>query len=105
MNSTKICSPMAMDPDFVELLEEFVSNIPERIRTIRERLEDQDRPSLCTLVHQLRGACGSYGYHDMTPLASELEFALRSDKQLSDLVAQVEEFLDACSRISAEAAS
>ncbi|MDX1925624.1 MAG: Hpt domain-containing protein [Pirellulaceae bacterium] len=102
IKSPKIFSEMASDPDFAELLEEFVSKIPERIRTIHERMEAQDRTTLCTLVHQLRGACGSYGFHEMTPLASALELALRSDKQLSELSIQVQDFLDACSRLTAD---
>jgi histidine phosphotransfer protein HptB len=102
IKSEKIFSEMASDPDFAELLEEFVSKIPERIRTIRDRMEAQDRTMLCTLVHQLRGACGSYGFHEMTPLASDLELALRSDRQLSELAMQVGDFLDACTRITAD---
>lgn len=102
IKSEKIFSEMAIDTDFTELLEEFVSKMPERIRTIRDHMEAQDRTTLCTLVHQLRGACGSYGFHEMTPLASDLETALRSDKQLSELTLQVQDFLDACTRITAD---
>ena len=103
MTAVKISSDLALDPDFVELLEEFISHIPERIRSIRERLDGRDRVSLCTLVHQLRGACGSYGFHQITPLATDLEFGLRSDKQLNELEAQIQDFLDACSRMTAAA--
>ena len=103
LNTGKIHSEMASDPDFIELLEEFVANVPERIRTIQESVAVQDRSKLCTLVHQLRGACGSYGYHDMTPLATELEISLRSGKQLDDLILQIDCFLDACSRMTSEA--
>ncbi|MFO1064544.1 MAG: hypothetical protein U0892_11830 [Pirellulales bacterium] len=33
-----------------------------------------DHAGLCTLVHQLRGACGSYGFEEITPIANELGF-------------------------------
>jgi HPt (histidine-containing phosphotransfer) domain-containing protein len=89
----------ASDPEFGDLLEEFVSLIPERIRSIREAIERGDKAKVSALVHQLRGACGSYGFHQVTPFATELEVALKSIAHLSELTGPIEIFLGVCGQM------
>ena len=52
-------------------------------------------------VHQLRGACGSYGFHELTSQATELENSLSAHVALVELNDALEEFLSACSRMTA----
>ena len=102
MTASPIRSALVQDPDFAEIVSAFVEEVPKRVESIRNTFAEQDRKRLCTLVHQLRGACGSYGFHELTPLATTLEFSLRSTVPLEQLLPQVEEFLEACLRMTDE---
>lgn len=102
MSLPPIRSQLADDPDYAELVSEFVSNIPLRILSIRKSMEQNDSNQLCTLIHQLKGACGSYGFHEVTPLATILEEQLRSGATMTALVDRLEDFLETCQRLSAD---
>ena len=99
-----IHSKLADDPDYSELVSEFVSNIPERVLSIRKSVEQSDSKLLCTLIHQLKGACGSYGFHEITPLASSLEGQLRSGASMLSLIDALEVLIDTCLRMTADPA-
>jgi HPt (histidine-containing phosphotransfer) domain-containing protein len=102
MSLPPIRSQLADDPDYAELVSEFVSNIPLRILSIRKSMEQNDSNQLCTLIHQLKGACGSYGFHEVTPQATILEEQLRSGATMTALVDRLEEFLETCQRLTAD---
>lgn len=99
-----IRSKLVDDPDYSELVSEFVSNIPERVLSIRKSLEQSDSKLLSTLIHQLKGACGSYGFHEITPLATSLERQLRSGASMLSLVDALEVLIDSCLRMTADPA-
>jgi histidine phosphotransfer protein HptB len=101
MSLPPIRSKLADDPDYTELVSEFVSNIPLRLLSIRKSMEQNDRNQLCTLIHQLKGACGSYGFYEVTPQATILEEQLRSGASIIALVDRLEEFLATCQRLTA----
>lgn len=104
MSSEPIHSTLVQDPDYAELVAEFVSNVPERVRAIRQSIDSNDAKQLCTLVHQLKGACGSYGFHEITPIAASLETKIRSGTELTSLLDSLEVFIATCLRMSAEPA-
>jgi len=96
MSSGSIHSSLISDPDFTCLVSEFVGEIPNRVSAIRLTVAEQSISQLCVLVHQLRGACGSYGFHEMTPIATSLEMSLRSGKSIEELTDDIETFLELC---------
>lgn len=102
MSLPPIRSKLADDPDYAELVSEFVSNIPQRLLSIRNSMEQSDSNQLCTLIHQLKGACGSYGFHEVTPHATTLEEQLRSGATMIALVDTLEAFLETCQRMTAD---
>ena len=104
MQLQPIHSKLVDDPDYSELVSEFVSNIPERVLSIRKSVEMSDSKLLSTLIHQLRGACGSYGFHEITPLATALEGQLRSGASIMSMVDALEELIDSCLRMTADPA-
>ena len=65
-------------------------------------MEQSDSNQLCTLIHQLKGACGSYGFHEITPHATTLEEQLRSGANMASLVDSLEAFMETCLRMTAE---
>lgn len=102
MSLPPIRSKLADDPDYTELVCEFVSNIPLRLLSIRKSIEQNDHNQLRTLIHQLKGACGSYGFHEVTPQATILEEQLRSGATMIALADRLEEFLATCQRLTAD---
>ena len=86
MSSAPIHSTLVDDPDYAELVSEFVSNVPERVNAIRKSIDTNDTKQLCTLIHQLKGACGSYGFHEITPIAASIENQMRSGTEIAALL-------------------
>jgi HPt (histidine-containing phosphotransfer) domain-containing protein len=102
MISNPIRSTLIGDPDFKQILVEFVSKVPKRLESIRNAMNESDTENLCVLLHQLKGACGSYGFHELTPLASQLEAELRSGASLRSQLDALEIFIESCMRMTAE---
>lgn len=88
-----IYSEFADDIEWRELLEDFVALIPQRVASIRTGMDAADVAGVRTVVHQLRGACGSYGFHTLTKPAALLESAIEMNKCLSAHQTQIAEFI------------
>jgi histidine phosphotransfer protein HptB len=101
---SKIRSTLASDPQFKELVSLFVAEIPQRVATIEMSLQAEDLARLKTLVHQLKGACGGYGFPMISLEAEALESHLNSlhvwDKKDIDDV--VRKFVEMLNQMSAE---
>ena len=65
------------DPDMLEIVREFASELPARIAKLEAHLAANDMRALQTLAHQLKGAGGGYGFPQITELAASLESALK----------------------------
>ena len=99
--ATSIRSTLARDPDLGELVEMFVDEMPQRVAALQEFKAASDWEGLGRAAHQLKGAAGSYGFHELTPFAARLEAAIRQDHAYSRAPALLQELLDACQRIRA----
>ena len=66
------------EPEFAGLINNYVAMLPNMAATIREALDEADWPQLKTLVHQLKGTGGNYGFNGITELAAKLEFQVIS---------------------------
>ena len=102
MNLTKapIRSSLIDDPDLKELVVEFVGKVPLRIQGIQTAIAKKDSADLKTKIHQLRGACGSYGFRELTPLATSIENRLQAGESIEQVQNLLDEYLDACGRIT-----
>ncbi len=100
--NTPIRSNLIDDPDLRELVVEFVGKVPQRIQGIQAAVAKKDTEELKTKVHQLRGACGSYGFRELTPLATSIENRLRAGETIDQVKALVDEYLEACGRITCD---
>lgn len=102
-DQTAIYSDFGGDPEMGELVEMFVAEMPDRINAIVESLGSGDLQSLQYATHQLKGAAGSYGFHQLTPYASEAESMVRSEQSEESVCKAVHELIDQCLRIRAGA--
>lgn len=61
------------DPEFTDLVEEFLNGMPERVAQLEGALAGQDFDLLRYYAHQLKGSGGGYGYPTVTEYAARLE--------------------------------
>ena len=78
------------DPDMMEIVREFVADLPVRSAALASALETSDLDTLQTLAHQLKGAGGGYGLQQITDAAGVLEQSLRQGADASLLKDQCE---------------
>lgn len=72
-----IVSDFATDPDMRELVDFFVSALPERIGALRAALAEKRMRDLERLAHQMKGAAGGYGFPALGSAAAALEGTLK----------------------------
>ncbi len=96
-----IHSTLASDPDFSDLVVEFVAGMPSRIREIKSYREKMDKLQLQRAIHQLRGACGGYGFSQLTEIATSIEESMKSGARMESIEPRLDEFLEMLSRITA----
>lgn len=94
-----IYSSLALDPDFAELVEEYVSHAPARVATCVGFVESQNWRELMRFSHQVKGSAGSYGFGQITTVAALLEAALASETELEQKTKLAEELISHLSAI------
>lgn len=99
-SSNLILSDFASDPDMAELIEMFVSEMPDKISAISECYQEQRLTELQTLAHQLKGSGAGYGFEPVTLIASQLESSLKSHVDLEAIRTEVDSLIDICGRLT-----
>ena len=98
---TPLLSEFADERDMVEIIELFVGELPERVRTLTQCLEEQRMEDLTMLAHQLKGAGGGYGFPTLGMAAAHLERELKKDQVDPDAIRHLlDELVDLCNRAS-----
>lgn len=97
-----IVSSLAEDEEYVELIEDYVAEMPERIRQMQDRFRAKQFDQLCRLAHQLKGSAGSYGFESLSPCAAHLENAVRNDRSEDEIYQLLVELTTMCQRLRAE---
>lgn len=94
-------SSLGGDADLAEIVELFVDEMPDRVAFIRDCYQADNWNELGRAAHQLKGAAGSYGFHQLTAPAAGLESAVR-EHQGPEAIAQAIKVLEnACGRVRA----
>jgi len=73
-----VISALANDPDMVELIDEFVAEIPNMLQGLEKAYSSNDMDTLERLARQLKGQSGACGFESITALAVELEKAAKA---------------------------
>jgi HPt (histidine-containing phosphotransfer) domain-containing protein len=76
----------------------YVDEMPDRIEQIREAFQTTDRDRLIRLIHQLKGAAGSYGFATLTEEAAVLEQKLL-DGDGTNEDAAIAQLLETCEKV------
>jgi histidine phosphotransfer protein HptB len=94
-------SSLAFDPDLAPLVELFVEDLPDRAEMLLDRLQASDAEGLRHVAHQLTGAAGSYGFHDITAEAAVVEQTIVAGRSEEEVIAAVNSLIDLCRRARA----
>ncbi|MGD8639504.1 MAG: ATP-binding protein [Gammaproteobacteria bacterium] len=74
-----ISTLLSEDPNFSDLVEKFVSELPELLRKLNHACQQQDWTALKDGLHNLKGMGGGFGYPILTELAGKAEFQVFSE--------------------------
>ncbi|MCG3126438.1 MAG: hypothetical protein CHACPFDD_01273 [Phycisphaerae bacterium] len=66
---------LADDPEMHDLVREFVGGLPAQLGALADAIRQSNWEQLRLLAHRLKGACGSYGYPDLSSGAAHIEAA------------------------------
>ncbi|MGH7242113.1 MAG: Hpt domain-containing protein [Phycisphaerales bacterium] len=94
-------SRFAGDAEMVELVHEFVQELPRRVETLQGLLRGSHFDELRRVAHQLKGAAGGYGFPTISDSAGSVEKLLHNgvgQAQLNDLQNRVDELVNLCGR-------
>lgn len=102
----KLRSEFAGDPDMAELVEAFVSEMPQRVEGLRRAWESQALDDLRRLAHQLKGASGGYGYPALGQAAAGVETTLNKmasggQATMASLRQEFDALVSLCGRVAA----
>jgi HPt (histidine-containing phosphotransfer) domain-containing protein len=98
----RIHSSLASDVDFADLVQEFVYELPNHQKAIRDFMAGGDQEGVQRILHQLRGACGGYGFQQLTNAAGEIEDKLRAGATLKNVTPILMDFTSSLSRVTAD---
>lgn len=100
MSNQHIYSSMAGDPEYQDLLEAFVKDLPVRAQKVHDLLTDGKLSEASDILHQLKGATGIYGFKSIYEAARQVEVVI--SKQEDNAVESAKELLAMCQRTTAE---
>lgn len=88
------------DPEDAELIEYFLSELPERVEAINEAASEDDIDQLSRLAHQLKGAAPGFGFPAIGTAAAVLEGSIKdlddSMKKLETIRGEIESLVSLC---------
>ncbi len=105
MAKTPMVSELAGDLEMHAIVEDFVRNLPDRIRMMEVALSQQDYTALINLAHQLKGAGGGYGFPVITEAAGHLEESVAYHDCLENIKSRLDELAAICQRARSTAAT
>jgi len=77
--------------------------MPDRIDHVQQLLQAADWDELGRFAHQMKGAAGSYGFNQLTPLAARVETAARGASPEATILETTTDLIDAFRRVRAGA--
>ena len=96
-----VYSTLGADPDLGDLVEMYVDEMPDRIAALKGAFQRGEMEDLRREAHQMKGAGGSYGFDQLTPVAAALECAVSHHESVETIEQTLEKLLDVCLRVRA----
>lgn len=93
-----IFSTLNDDPTMSEMIDTFVSGLPNRVRKIEEAVKKQDKEQLIRLARTLKGEGTGFGFEVITEAAAKLESALLSEASQAEVESCARALVSLCSQ-------
>lgn len=77
-----------IDADLEDLIPQFLDNRKKDIEALQQLVEKNDLPAISQLAHKVKGAAASYGFNELSDLASQMEMQSKNNdnSNLGELV-------------------
>jgi signal transduction histidine kinase/ActR/RegA family two-component response regulator len=95
----RLHSTIADDDDVKQLLPGFVADLPAIVSRLTELADLHDMPALNTVVHQIKGSGGVYGFMSMSEAAARIESAVREARPIKEAEAEIAALIDLIRRV------
>jgi CheY-like chemotaxis protein len=89
-------SSMADDADFIELIDTFVTELPEKVGQLEIAFSQNDYSALTTAARVLKGEGGAYGFQTITDAAAGVEEAISNSGDAAEIRGQLDELIRIC---------
>lgn len=99
LSAEPIYSDLADDPDLGDIVRLYVDEMPGRIESLLNHFASFDWLGLAIEAHQLKGAAGSHGFHQLTPAAAALEQTARQGNDVEKIQAALDTVVELLRRI------
>jgi signal transduction histidine kinase/DNA-binding NarL/FixJ family response regulator len=93
------------DPEFREIVEEFVGCLGQQLSALREALEGNDRRGIAEIAHRIKGTGGTAGFDELTQPAAALENLAKNGGTLEQLARATDELQRLFDRIKLPAST
>jgi HPt (histidine-containing phosphotransfer) domain-containing protein len=97
--SNRIKSGLLDNPRVRKVIPEFVAGLPGEVDKLTNLLKHNDLAELQTVVHQLRGSSGGYGFDAVTAPATRAEESIRAGGTLESITAEIKSLIEVVRRI------
>ena len=94
-------STYGADQDLRDIVALFVEEMPDRIQCLLTQSQNCDWDQLGRTAHIMKGAAGTYGFDQFTPVAERLESQVREGRPEKEILQSVEDLIDLCRRARA----
>lgn len=98
-------SEYANDPEMADLVEAFVTELPQRVNEVAGAFRSGNAEALKRISHQIKGSAGGYGFPSVGEAAARVEAALRDSADptaaLGRLNGEIQALVDLCCRAAA----
>jgi len=96
-----LVSELASEVELADIVRDFVRELVARAEAMRDAAREGDVASLKRLVHQLKGAAGSYGFAPIGDVARAIDERLAANAPLADLDHDLRRLAALCRRARA----
>jgi len=88
------------DPEIIEIVHNYIKNLPEVLKHIEEALQQEDWEHLKDLAHQVKGTGGNFGFVELSDIAGVIEFQALN-KNVEELAGLFKKLDHVCERVIA----
>lgn len=74
-----------IDSDLESLIPQFLENRKKDIETLQQLVDSNNLSEISQLAHKIKGAASSYGFNELSELASQMEVLAKQNSDIAPL--------------------